>query len=249
MNKYDIVTIQDAFSIPNKIKASFPIGSTSYDVNGTSFYESEFTFEDNTKGSPVIALESLKTRLGTSLVYELNKALENFGDYRRQFVDSHLIEIPVIGGILSLCYGNGKYIATGGSGKMAYSTDGINWTAVSDSPFGSSYIYSICYGNGKYVAGDYYGKIAYSTDGINWTKVSNSTFSSYIFSICYGNGKYIAGGASGKMAYSTDGITWTAVSDSTFGTNPISSICYGNGKFVTVGDAGKMAYCQVGVPE
>ena len=37
MNKYDIVTTQDAFSIPNKIKASFPIGSTSYDVNGKTY--------------------------------------------------------------------------------------------------------------------------------------------------------------------------------------------------------------------
>ena len=85
MNKYDTTTTQDAFSIPNKIKASFPISSTTYNVNGTTFYESEFTFEDNTKGSLVIALESLKTRFGTSLIYELNKALENFGSSRISF--------------------------------------------------------------------------------------------------------------------------------------------------------------------
>ena len=54
--------------------------------------------------------------------------------------------------INSICYGNGKYIAVGLSGKRVYSTDGVNWIEVTDSIFGSSSINSICYGNGKYVA-------------------------------------------------------------------------------------------------
>lgn len=84
MKKYDRIMAQDILDIKNNIKSSFPIGSTTYDVNGTTFYESELTLEDGTKGYPIIALESLKTRLGTSLIYELNKALENFGDTRKQ---------------------------------------------------------------------------------------------------------------------------------------------------------------------
>ena len=68
--------------------------------------------------------------------------------------------------IFSNCYGNGKYVAVGIDGKMAYSTDGITWTAVADSTFGSSYIESICYGNGKFVAGGYDGKMAYCQVGI-----------------------------------------------------------------------------------
>ena len=74
--------------------------------------------------------------------------------------------------IQSLCYGNGKYVAGDQNGKMAYSTDGINWTAVADSTF-SYGVSSLCYGNGKYVAGGNGGKMAYFTDGINWTAVSN----------------------------------------------------------------------------
>ena len=81
MNKYNRIITQDIQNIKN---SSFPIGSTTYDVNGTTFYESELTLEDNTKGYPIIALESIKTRFGTSLIYELNKALENFGDTRKQ---------------------------------------------------------------------------------------------------------------------------------------------------------------------
>ena len=45
---------------------------------------------------------------------------------------------------------------------MAYSTDGINWTAVDDSTVGSSTISSLCYGNGKYIANGGSGKMIYS---------------------------------------------------------------------------------------
>ena len=68
--------------------------------------------------------------------------------------------------IQSICYGDGKFVAVGGGGKIAYSIDGINWTEA-DSPFGSSSIDSICYGDGKFVAGGSGGKIAYSINGIN----------------------------------------------------------------------------------
>ena len=84
MNKYDKIMAQDILDIKNNIKSFFPIGSTTYNVNGKTFYESELTLEDGTKGYPIIALESIKTRFGTSLKYELNKALENFGDTRKQ---------------------------------------------------------------------------------------------------------------------------------------------------------------------
>ena len=49
---------------------------------------------------------------------------------------------------------------------MAYSPDGITWTAVADSTFGTSTIRSICYGNGKYVAVGDNGKMAYCQVGI-----------------------------------------------------------------------------------
>ena len=123
MNKYNRIITQDIQSIKN---SSFPIGSTTYDVNGTTFYESELTLEDNTKGYPIIALESIKTRFGTSLIYELNKALENFGSTRKQFVESHLVMSSVFPTtIYSICYGNGKYVAGSKSRRMAYCQVGI----------------------------------------------------------------------------------------------------------------------------
>ena len=49
------------------------------------------------------------------------------------------------------------------------------WTAVADSPFGTSGFAAIAYGNNRFVAVGDHGKIAYSADGVNWTAVSDST--------------------------------------------------------------------------
>ncbi|GHV94999.1 hypothetical protein AGMMS50293_13190 [Spirochaetia bacterium] len=54
--------------------------------------------------------------------------------------------------IYSIAYGNGKFVAVGERGKMAYSPDGISWTAVTTSIFDTNRIYGIAYGGGKFVA-------------------------------------------------------------------------------------------------
>ena len=149
-------------------------------------------------------------------------------------------------GIVGVCYGNGKYVAVGYSGKIAYSSDGINWTAAS-SPVTVT-LTDICYGNGRFVAvGNK--KILYSMDAVTWTLIPDSG-SDYNFasSVCYGNGKFVAGGGYGKMAYSTDGINWTLVSDSKFSNvSHIYGVRYGNGKFIASGGSGGMVCSANGV--
>jgi len=178
----------------------------------------------------------------------------------------------IFGDINAIAYGNGRFVAVGGSGKMAYSADGENWTAVEDSTFGTGYsddINAIAYGNagnagGRFVAGGDSGKMAYSEDGEKWTAVEDSTFPNNnkgnINAIAYGNNRFVAVGGSGKMAYSEDGENWTAVEDSTFpaessydlGDNvltflySINSIAYGGGRFVAGGSDGTMAYSADG---
>jgi hypothetical protein len=72
--------------------------------------------------------------------------------------------------ILAITHSNDKFFASGVSpgyhGKIAYSSDGINWIA-SDTPFG--FIGYITYGNDQFVAGCFGGEIAYSSDRITWT--------------------------------------------------------------------------------
>ena len=97
-----------------------------------------------------------------------------------------------------------------------YSADGLSWTAVSNTTFGSDTIEGIAYGGGKFVAVGRSGsgsssssQAAYSADGISWTAVSDTTFgSTSIYGIAYGGGKFVAVGGSdslsGKMAYSNN---------------------------------------------
>jgi hypothetical protein len=181
--------------------------------------------------------------------------------------------------INAIAYGNGRFVAVGYSssgyypnttytGKMAYSANGSNWTAVSNSTFTSDIINAIAYGNNRFVAVGSDGEMAYSTDGVNWTAVedrtawsyeySGNTYYSAIYAIAYGNGKWVAGGSGGRMAYSDDnGVTWKAVADSTVWehtysdgsktTSSIEGIAYGNGRWVAGGYLyGKMAYSADG---
>ena len=159
--------------------------------------------------------------------------------------------------INAIAYGNNRFVAVGQNGKMAYSTNGITWTAAADSTIWDytsgtsttiykSSINAIAYGGGKFVAGDARGKMAYSADGVSWTAVADSTFgtsNNAIYSIAYGGGRFVAVGQ--KVAYSNDGVTWTAVSGSGLGT--AQAIAYGNGRFVAAFGIVDMAYSTDGV--
>jgi len=154
-----------------------------------------------------------------------------------------------------IAYGDDKFIAVGydffnelGFHPAAFSTDGMNWTAFTDSTLSSIQpIWDITYADDKFVAVGGAG-IAYSMDGITWSLVNDTTFPSqfWIQGIAYGAGKFVAetgaADASGTLlAYSTDGITWTIAPITPFGGYTVYDIAYGNGKFVAVG-AGHIAY-------
>ena len=149
--------------------------------------------------------------------------------------ETKTITLPNSADWKSVTYGNGKFVAVADtSGKAAYSTDGITWTASTMS--GYRRWYSVTYGNGKFVAVVYNNSnvAAYSTDGITWT-TSTLPSSADWYSVTYGDGKFVAvSSGSSKAAYSTDGVTWTA------STLPIAafwdSVTYGNGKFVAVSE-------------
>ncbi|MGY2215700.1 hypothetical protein [Pseudomonas sp. SDO558_S425] len=105
--------------------------------------------------------------------------------------------------ILSMKLCNGKMFIVGADGKMAYSSDGLSWTAVEDTSFGGTIIRDIAYGNGKYVAVGDGGKTAVSEDGIGWVQQANTFAGTDIRSVAFGNGNFVAVGAGGKIAYWT----------------------------------------------
>ena len=172
-------------------------------------------------------------------------------DYIGDGVDAGSPKKPFFADTYAIIYAGGKFVAGCGIGRMAVSTDGMAWTAVTreNTEFALGNIYAIAYGGGKFVAvGDpyYYNGISTSRDGTKWTAVSDSKFGGRsISAIAYGNNRFVAGGVFGIMATSTDGTNWTAVDVTRiFGTGDysiINSIAYGNNKFVAVGGSGKMA--------
>jgi len=67
--------------------------------------------------------------------------------------------------VRGIAYGNGTWVAGCGNGKMAYSSDGINWTLRKDKKVETT---ALAFGGGMFLAGAGDGKISTSTDGINW---------------------------------------------------------------------------------
>ena len=140
----------------------------------------------------------------------------------------------------AVTYGNGVFVAVGGSATAAYSADGIHWTA---STLPNQSWSSVAYGNGTFVAvGGTTGNTgAYSRDGITWqaSTLPNQSWSS----VAYGNGTFVAvaqwdqyTNPTAAAAYSSDGITWGA---STLPSAQYwTAVTYGNGAFVALSGYG-----------
>ena len=172
------------------------------------------------------------------------------------------LNLTISGGLSScycLAYGNGKWVACSNN-KIAYSTDGTNWTSTTSTGGITAYVNKVAYGkdgsgNGLWIAaGQGYTSptsysIATSTDGITWT--SRNTNSIFPFN---GNGSYgansVAYGKDGSgnnlwvavgqnsvtgncIATSVDGTTWTTRSSAGFSYG--ADVIYANNVWVAVG--------------
>ena len=146
-------------------------------------------------------------------------------------------------------FGGGKFVAALDNGQMAYSTDGINWTAVT---VGSNDWGDVTYGDGKYVAvslntGTLGKRSAVSTDAITWT-VYTTIHPSQI-GIAYGNGLYVSCGISyafprGGVQYSSDGQTWL---EATVPDELYVDITFANNLFVAISTTGTCIKSNDGV--
>jgi len=143
----------------------------------------------------------------------------------------------------------------GGTNQLAYSYDGITWTA---STSGNAVFTLTCETvatNGlRWVAGGQGdNRLAYSTDGITWTASTsgNTVFTYRCTAAAWGGTRWVAGGGGGgaRLAYSSDGITWTASSS---GNGVFTEYCFAvawNGSRWVAGGAGgnRLAYSSDGI--
>jgi hypothetical protein len=131
--------------------------------------------------------------------------------------------------LISVAYGNERWVAIGQFGTVVVSTDGRDWQVVP----GQSYQTQIAFGNGVFVMVnglDYFT----STDGVHWQE----RFSDAVHSrnrVVFCGGQFMALGWGDDVLTSPDGIIWTRtmlpVPAGTF----TSCVAFGNGTTVVCG--------------
>jgi len=142
--------------------------------------------------------------------------------------------------LFACAYGNGTFVAVGGTGNIVYSTDdGAIWNTatISTANCSSPNLYTVAFGNGSFLAGGYR-CFMYSANGQTWTDVSQ-TGAEYR-GIVYGNGTWIAvgitspGGGDDVVRYFTN-VAGPYNSANVAETIPLYGVSYGNGRFIVVG--------------
>lgn len=108
---------------------------------------------------------------------------------------------------------NGRVVAVGGTGKVAWSTTGTSWTLAAWLTLAD--LYDVAFGNGVWIAvGDLdagYSAILRSTDnGSTWTQILSAGAFEALRGICFHSAsEWLAGGLNDFIALSTDGgVTW-----------------------------------------
>ena len=113
----------------------------------------------------------------------------------------------------SAAYGNGRFVAIDNvSGFSLTSTDGINWTSLTNSTTITS-VSSMTYGGGKFLAARGTGKnqISQSTDGLTWTEGAVPTSDFYYETVTYAGDRFVVvAGSPGPP----NNVLWSYTGDS-----------------------------------
>jgi hypothetical protein len=151
-------------------------------------------------------------------------------------------------------------VAGTGDGKVAYSTDGTNWTVAGSSTFGGDAVRGIAYaptlgtGSGRFVAVGLNCKVAYSDDGgVTWTAGTGipTTDLQDNYAVVYastGANKFVAVGKYGQIMYSPNGVSWTRDYAGAADAKHLYSIAYDGAEavFIAGGEQGRLIYSDNG---
>jgi hypothetical protein len=150
--------------------------------------------------------------------------------------------------LLSVAYGNGLFVAVGGSFDTNWiitSPDGMNWTPRASPPppfINIPPLRGVAWGGDYFVAVDRK-RTMRSGDGINWVTNSASGSPYEFAAVTCGAGRFVATGPY-TISWSTNVTNWFPASN--FVGHYNSGIAYGNGYFVIVGNIGVTGYSTNG---
>jgi hypothetical protein len=154
--------------------------------------------------------------------------------------------------VFQIIAGANNYVAIG-SQPILVSPDGMNFTAISNSPYfigdeGDVYgiFNAIAFDGTNFVAvggayngippmGTASGFVYTSTNSTDWTpRTSNAN--QILMAICRGPARWVAVGQNGAVISSPNTLAWTLRASGT--ANTLNSVAFGNGNFVAVGNGG-----------
>ena len=139
----------------------------------------------------------------------------------------------------SITYGNGIYVAVGGTSSAVSSTTGTSWTSRTIPTLGSGSYSAVVYGNETFVAISTGSSLstAVSSNGTSWISGGNlpAGFTSGT-SVAYGNGRFVAISSSSRnVAYSTNkGTSWTLSASQLPASATWTKVSYGQGLFFAI---------------
>lgn len=137
-----------------------------------------------------------------------------------------------------IVFGNGIFVAIGGNGQVASSTDGVHWKEVlRRETYGHNW--DVAYGNGKFIVltDDFFDDAVTrtSTDGVNWTKKKLPPGFSGRSAILFAEGQFVIIGEAGGVWTSKDGEAWNRYNG---GNYSMSTAIYGNGRYLVFSSSG-----------
>ena len=142
----------------------------------------------------------------------------------------------------SVIHAEGIFVAVGGTGTVAVSSDGTTWA--SQVLAGTNSLMGVTHGKGIFVAVGVNGDIVTSPDGTDWTaQVSGTTED--LQSVTYGKGIFVAVASNGVILTSPDGTVWTPQVSGI--TAVLVHVVYGNNTFVAVGFSGTVLTSPNGI--
>ena len=146
-------------------------------------------------------------------------------------------------------YGNGTFVAVGGSGLAMFSTDPQNKWHYSLNPdvFNAYSLNAVVFGQDKFVVVGNDSNVWYSKDGQTWIQSSGLEGHADLEMVIFvqeangGTGQFVAVGGDATIWYSPNGEQWTiaAVSDSS--ETYFTDVAYGNGTYVAIGNDNTIA--------
>lgn len=154
------------------------------------------------------------------------------------------------GGLSSVVFGGGLFVAVGGTGEdetILVSRDGREWNRVAATPpvppWARGWLTDVAYGGGRFVVLSEFGGVLTSGDGMRWT-VRPLAAAGRMDKLVYGNGLFVAVGGKGPaippgnyqgplIAVSKDGSSWHVLTRESRAS--LLSVAYGAGRYVAVG--------------